>query len=82
MNNDLVEQYDRWQEEMERLCHIDGDAIILDAQGSQYDVPLSKCSNYREILGWVSHLSQKSWIRPDVLHRFVNLAREHHGLPL
>jgi hypothetical protein len=77
-----MEHHDKWKAELERLCYIDGDAIVFDAHGSQYDILLTQCASYREILKWVTHLSRKSWMRLDVLHRFVYLACDYHGLEL
>jgi hypothetical protein len=80
--SDAIERSIREKEELARLCYIDGDFIVFDAQGTKYEISFSECASYPAILKWVYHLSQKSWITLPVLLRFVYLACEHHGLPL
>ena len=67
-----------------RLCYIDGDVIVFNTGvGLQpYEIPLAECSTYADILGWMCHMTEKQWITPETLRRFVLLACDNHGLPV
>jgi hypothetical protein len=45
-----------------------------------YDLPLDRCRDYKEILGWAHHLSNKSWVEPGLLRYFISLACEANGI--
>ena len=47
----------------------------------EYDLPLDRCRNYKEILGWSHHLSSKIWMRkPGMLLHFIYLACKANGI--
>ena len=59
-----------------RLGVIVDDAIRLYVSYN-YDVPLNRCRNYEEILGWVHHLtSTEKWMTPKLAGHFIRLACE------
>ena len=45
-----------------------------------YDLPLSRCRNYKEILGWTHHLAPKLWVTPGLLCYFIHLACKANGI--
>lgn len=47
-----------------------------------YDLPLNRCRNYKEILGWVNHLCTKRWMKPGLLRYFVKLACQANGVEM
>jgi hypothetical protein len=46
----------------------------------EYTIPLATCSTHEEILHWVWHLTEKTWMTTEVLRYFIALACERAGL--
>jgi len=38
-----------------------------------YDIPLQDCDTHRKVVAWIAHLSEKSWITPEMIGRFIAL---------
>jgi hypothetical protein len=71
---------------LDKQCHLEGEDIVLKLpEGSSdedYRAPLDRCSTPEAILGWVRDLTEKKWITVPVIHRFVQLATQHHGIKI
>lgn len=61
---------------------IDGNFIVVkpESLNQGYDVSLDSCQSAEQILAWVHQLSEKSWITPEHLRRFIQLAGARIGL--
>lgn len=75
------------REKMERIVCVKEGHIVIDLfelcdAPSEYNIPLQKCTTSTQILGWVQHLSEKTWLTNDVLRRFVTLATATAGIDL
>lgn len=46
----------------------------------EYNIPLETCQSYKNILSWVLHLTEKTWITTEVLERFILVACLEAGL--
>lgn len=70
---------------MEILVSVKEGHIVIDLDeligtGGDYNIPLDKCSTPTEIIGWVKHLSEKTWMTNDVMGRFVSVACAENGI--
>jgi len=73
--------YIKYVAELERLCRIDGDYIVLDSgDAGGYEIALSRCDTYEKIVWWTFHLAEKNWMTVPVLRHFIRIACAHHGL--
>jgi len=54
--------------------------VYYDEVRDIYDLPLDRCRNYGEILGWAHHLCAKKWMKPGLLKHFIHLACEANGI--
>ena len=61
------------------LVALDGDVIRITVR-YPYEVPLDRCATHQDILGWVVHLSRKTWMTPAMLRTFVHKACDGNGL--
>lgn len=81
--SDLIPEAIARLKDPHRLCYIDGDFVVFDTGDAEpYEIPLAECSTYASILGWMCHMTEKQWIKPEALARFTLLACDHHGLPV
>ncbi|EOM1107950.1 hypothetical protein IMR62_004782, partial [Escherichia coli] len=46
----------------------------------EYNIPLSTCSTHQQILNWVWHLTEKTWMTQNVTRRFIEVACGYHKL--
>lgn len=64
---------------LEKLVFVKDGHIIIDAD-DEYEVELCRCSTYKDILGWVLHLGDKTWMTNEILGRLIGLALQQHRL--
>jgi hypothetical protein len=81
---EMEKKYIEYVQALEKLIHVEGEDILFKLpEGStdnNYRVGLDRCSTPEAILAWVRHLTEKKWMTVPVIHRFVELATEHHGI--
>jgi hypothetical protein len=72
--DDLLDEPDprRWT--------IEGGYIFTTAGGYEYAIELTRCNTALKILGWVRHLSDKSWATSKVLRDFIDTASHAAGV--
>lgn len=70
VDDKFLEEMRRKDAELEQFVRIDGDYLML----GDYKVLLATCSTHQGVLNWVWHLSDKTWVTREVLHRFIELA--------
>ena len=53
-----------------------------DSDGAQdiFELPLDRCRDHYEILGWVHHLSDKTWMTAALMRHFIEFVCEEIGL--
>jgi len=68
-------------EELERIVSIQDDQIVINVC-YEYNILLSECTSHEQILSWVHHLCEKTWMTPDVLERFIDVACSANELEL
>ncbi|WP_444901340.1 hypothetical protein ACJJIG_17365 [Microbulbifer sp. SSSA007] len=59
---------------------IDDDHLVLNFS-YEYTIPLSELQSHTQVLSWVLHLSEKTWIEKDHLIAFIRAANKAAGLP-
>ncbi|CNB91403.1 Uncharacterised protein [Yersinia ruckeri] len=79
VGRDLVEEIIMDDALLARQVRIIDSYIVIDVS-YPYNIPLAGCSTHEGILGWVWHLTEKTWMTNDVLRRFIELAGDHAGL--
>ena len=58
--------------------HIDGSHLVIKHRnGFDYDILLDKLNTYKQIVGWIAHLNEKTWFTQDVLYCFLNVLNGH-----
>lgn len=62
----------------EQVQVIDG-CIVINIE-YECPIPLNTCSTYQQILHWVWHLAEKTWMTQIVTRRFIEIACQHHNL--
>jgi len=81
-----VEGYLKNQEELEKKVVVDGDHILLALPEGKidewYEIPLSRLETSEQIISWIFHLTEKSWIEKDVFRRFIKVISELRGISL
>ena len=61
------------------------DAFILvdrDHSSHEYTVRKDSVQSAENILGWIDHLAEKSWVTREHLHLFVGLSSHHLGIKI
>lgn len=53
-----------------RQVYIDGSDVVLNVE-YEYRIALDRCDTPATLLGWVLHLSSKTWMTPQLLASFV-----------
>jgi len=68
-----MDEYRKHAEYLARVVSVREDHIVVNVS-FEYNIPLVRCSSYAEILGWVNHLTEKTWMSTEVLRRFIVVA--------
>lgn len=45
-----------------------------------YEIDLNRIKTERDLLAWVAHLTEKSWVTTTILGKFIKLVAEKKGL--
>lgn len=75
--DDLV----RAEKELEQQVYVADGHIVIDVE-YEYNVPLSQCDSAEKLLGWTYHLTEKTWMKNDVMRRFIELACHENGMEI
>jgi hypothetical protein len=67
------------QDPVSRQCVIEEDMIVFTSP-ARYEIRLDRCATAEQILSWVNHLAEKSWVTTPLLRRFIHLACLHAGI--
>ena len=79
-----TDEYRKHAEYLARVVSVREHHIVIDVSSEcnipEYNIPLSRCSTYAEILGWAHHLTEKTWVSTEVLRRFIAVACDANKL--
>lgn len=73
--NSIIEEEKKLSEQVQI---IEGHIVINVAY--EYNIPLNSCSTHQQILHWVWHLTEKTWMTQKVTRRFIEVACGYHKL--
>jgi hypothetical protein len=93
--SDRIDDMIKDKQEFAKLVQVVGDDIVIDVKtimehmhpgqtvASQgYAIPLDRAKDYGEIIGWVHHLCEKTWMTPRLIRRFIDVALKANDLTL
>lgn len=66
---------------LDEVIYVDGDQIILNL-AVEYYIDLQRCNTPEKILGWLVHLSEKTWIEKKHLVKFCKLAAKENKIEI
>lgn len=78
-SEDLFKKIKEDEERLAKQVSIIDDYIVINVS-YEYNIPLADCATHAQILGWVVHLCEKTWMTKEVLERFIKMACGKHGL--
>lgn len=55
------------------------DHIVVNG-GFEYNIPLKTCGTPEEILNWARQLAEKTWITPELMRKFLEVACVESGI--
>lgn len=55
------------------------DHIVVNG-GFEYNIPLKTCGTPEEILNWARQLAEKTWITPELMRKFLEVACMRAGI--
>ena len=58
------------------------DGCIVLNVAYRYEIPLERCRTHEDVLAWTHHICEKVWASPDLVRRFIEVARSEAGLTL
>lgn len=78
---DLRKELEEHEVLLEKQVYIDAGHIVINVK-YEYNIALNRCDSLEKILGWATHLCEKTWMSLDVMERFIRLAARHHKLDI
>lgn len=73
---DVVREH---REEMAKKLYIADDNYVINIR-YEYNIPRSECSTIPELLHWVHHITEKTWMEIPVLRKFIELVKADQKL--
>ncbi|AZS56761.1 hypothetical protein [Pectobacterium parmentieri] len=71
---------------LSEIVTVDDTHILINIPGEhidgEYSIALVSCSTAEQLVGWIFHLTEKSWITNDILRRFIKEASANAGIDL
>ena len=74
-----MEKYREHAEYLAQVVTVRDDHIIINVN-HEYNIPLASCRTHGEILSWVLHLTEKTWMSTEILRRFILVACHQNKL--
>lgn len=77
-----VEQLLEEHAQRKRRVWVEGDEVVLDADGQKYRFELDRCDTPEKVLDWCIHLSEKTWVTGLHIRDFILLMHEVNKVPI
>jgi len=65
---------------------IEGDSLLIALPDGViddcYEISLDSLKSPEQIISWIFHLSEKSWVDRDILRKFIKVITNHRGITL
>lgn len=72
------------RELLDKQVQVKDGCIVLNATPdntlANYNIELNRCDTPAKLLGWIQHLTEKSWLTMGMLDRFVSRASHENGI--
>lgn len=78
---DLRKKLNEHEELLKKQVYIEGGDLVINVD-YEYVIALNRCDTLEKILGWATHLCEKTWMNLDVMERFIRLAAAHNKLSI
>ena len=73
-----AEEAEAQRELLDRQVQVKEGHIVLNStpenELAEYNIALNRCDTPAKLLGWIRHLSEKTWLTMDMLDRFIAVA--------
>lgn len=76
---ELFSAGEKREKELEKIVFLRKGYIVLNIK-YEYEIQLSRCDTVAKILDWCLHLTQKTWMTTEYLHRFLELVLGYHNI--
>jgi hypothetical protein len=76
---EAIKEWGEYNQRLERECYVTGGCLVLDLGTQPYEIELSRIDTPEKILIWSCHLCEKTWMRRDLMRRFIEVASEQIG---
>jgi hypothetical protein len=81
MSNDNSMAYTEEESVLQKQIYVEDSILIVNVE-YVYEIELSRITDYGQILGWVNHLCEKTWMNPTLIRRFISVACKANNLQL
>ncbi len=81
MSDNIINSIEKQEEFLEKSIYLNDRYITINVL-YEYNIELSRCDSLEKILGWATHLCEKSWMTADLLRRFIHISARAHGLSI
>jgi hypothetical protein len=78
-DEDGFEKYLKSMEDLAKTVMVKDGCIVINVH-YEYSIQISRCNTHEKILGWVYHLTEKTWMSRDILRYFVQVSCRESGL--
>lgn len=79
LNDDVLRAMQERDARLADQVKIVDDYIVINVS-YEYNINLETINNAQDVLGWVFHLTEKTWMNTEVLHRFIQVACGAKGI--
>lgn len=84
MEKDMKDMFDRvveHHEQMKKMVYIADDHYVINVK-YEYNIPRAECSTKEQLLQWVAHLTEKTWMSVEVMRYFMQVVSADQGFKL
>lgn len=64
---------------MPKQVYVKNDTIVINVN-YEYNIEISRCDTAEKLLGWVHHLTEKTWMTNEAMRSFIEIACKESGI--
>lgn len=76
---DLLNEIRSRRADLEKMVYVEEGHVVINVH-YEYNIACDRCDTPEKILAWCVHLCEKTWMTPEVIRRFVQVAYNANGL--
>ncbi|CNK98437.1 hypothetical protein [Yersinia aldovae] len=80
-HEDIIKEIREEDERLARQIYIQDGYITINV-AYEYNISLEACATHEALLGWVVHLSDKTWMDLDLMKHFIQIAAHANKLEI